>query len=163
MKIALNAKNKLSFVDGSLLKPTTSSTDIRLCERYNDMVLSWMLNSIDKSIVDSLINVDSPRAIWLDLQDHFSQSNNPASFNSNVTLYLSLRALSPSPIISPSSKATGMSFWCFKRFPLAHVMLSKKLNRSMKLKKKFQFLMVLHDSFAFICSHFLAKDPLPPC
>lgn len=55
MKITLNGKHKLGFVDGSLLKPTISSADIQFWEHYNNMVLSWILNSIDKSIYDSLI------------------------------------------------------------------------------------------------------------
>ena len=44
------------------------------------MVLSWILNSIDKSIVNSLIYHAYPRDVWLDLEDHLSQSNNPRIF-----------------------------------------------------------------------------------
>jgi hypothetical protein len=44
------------------------------------MVLSWILNSIDKSIVNSLIYHDYPRDVWLDLEDCFSQSSNPRIF-----------------------------------------------------------------------------------
>ena len=80
MKIALNAKHKLGFVDGSLPKPTFYSVDIQLWERCNDIVLSWILNSIDRSISDSLLYHDSPRGVWIDLQDRFSQSNNPRVF-----------------------------------------------------------------------------------
>ena len=54
MRMALDAKSKLGFVDGSHTKPS-SPADISLWERCNDMVLSWILNSIDKFIVDSLI------------------------------------------------------------------------------------------------------------
>jgi hypothetical protein len=72
MKMALNAKNKLSFVNGSLSKPTSSTSEIQLWERCSDMVLSWILNSIDKSIVNSLIYHDCPHDVWLDLEDCFS-------------------------------------------------------------------------------------------
>lgn len=63
MKMALNAKNKLSFVNGSLSKPTSSTAEIQLWGRCGDMVLSWILNSIDKSIVNSLIYHDCPRDV----------------------------------------------------------------------------------------------------
>jgi len=80
MKMALNAKDKLSFVNDTLSKPTSSTTKIQLWKRCSDMVLSWILNSIDKSIVNSLIYHDCPRDVWLDFKDYFSQSNNPGIF-----------------------------------------------------------------------------------
>lgn len=54
MKMALNAKHKLGFVDGFPTKPI-SPADVPLWERCNDMVLSWILNAIDISVIDSLI------------------------------------------------------------------------------------------------------------
>jgi hypothetical protein len=80
MKMALNAKNKLVFVNGTLSKPTSSVAETQLWERCSDMVLSWILNSIDKSIVSSLIYHACPRDVWIDLEDRFSQSNNPRIF-----------------------------------------------------------------------------------
>ena len=56
MKMALNAKNKLGFIDSSITKPTKSQSDAQLWDRCNDMVLSWILNSIDKNLVTSLIS-----------------------------------------------------------------------------------------------------------
>ena len=47
MKMALNAKNKLAFVNGTLSKPTSSAAETQIWERCSDMVLSWILNSID--------------------------------------------------------------------------------------------------------------------
>ncbi|XP_057982224.1 uncharacterized protein LOC131167438 [Malania oleifera] len=78
--MALNAKNKFGFVNGTLPKPTSSSTETQLWECYSDMILSWILNSIDKFIVHNLIYHECPRDIWLDLEDRFSQSNNPKIF-----------------------------------------------------------------------------------
>ena len=49
----------------------------QLWDRCNDMVLSWILNSIDKNLVACLIYHDSAQAVWLDLEARFSQSNNP--------------------------------------------------------------------------------------
>jgi hypothetical protein len=71
MKMTLNATNKLSFVNGVLSKITSSTSKIQLWEHYSEMVLSWILNSIDKSIVSSLIYHEYPRDVWLDLEDCF--------------------------------------------------------------------------------------------
>uniref|UniRef100_A0A7N2LKF0 Retrotransposon Copia-like N-terminal domain-containing protein n=1 Tax=Quercus lobata TaxID=97700 RepID=A0A7N2LKF0_QUELO len=82
MKMALNAKNKPGFIDGSITKPTESQSDAQLWDCCNDMVLSWILNSIDKNLVASLIFHDSAQTVWLDLEAHFSQ--NPLPFVSKV-------------------------------------------------------------------------------
>jgi hypothetical protein len=77
MKMALNAKNKFGFVDGSLTRPPTNSTDLYIWERCNDIVLSWILNSIDKSLLNNVIYCNNPREVWIDLEECFSQGNNP--------------------------------------------------------------------------------------
>ncbi|XP_057954062.1 uncharacterized protein LOC131148366 [Malania oleifera] len=80
MKMALNAKSKFCFTNGTLPKPTTSPVETQLWERCCDMILSWILNSIDKSIVYNLIYHECHHDVWLDLEDYFSQSNNPRIF-----------------------------------------------------------------------------------
>ncbi|KAG6697378.1 hypothetical protein I3842_09G195400 [Carya illinoinensis] len=76
MRMALNAKNKLVFVDGTLTKPADASI-ATLWERCCDMVPSWLLNSIDKSLRQSLIYCQNPSDVWKDLDHRFSQSNHP--------------------------------------------------------------------------------------
>lgn len=55
MKMALNAKNNLGFVDGTLTKPKSNNAEILMWERCNDMELSWILNSIEKSFISSIM------------------------------------------------------------------------------------------------------------
>ena len=55
MIIALSAKNKLSFVDGSYPKLVFDSPDLQHLIRYNVMVISWELNSLTKEISRSII------------------------------------------------------------------------------------------------------------
>lgn len=53
--IALSAKNKLGFIDGTLALP---DVDYRLhgaWSRCNDMVLSWLLNSVLKEMAESVV------------------------------------------------------------------------------------------------------------
>lgn len=48
MKIALDAKNKLAFIDGSLPRPEAGTPLFRIWSRCNSMVKSWMLNVVSK-------------------------------------------------------------------------------------------------------------------
>ncbi|XP_012851492.1 PREDICTED: uncharacterized protein LOC105971187 [Erythranthe guttata] len=74
--MALRAKNKLGFVDGSLPIPTEKS-DISNWERCNDLVGSWILNSVSPEIRPSILYAETAAQIWTDLKDRFSQSNAP--------------------------------------------------------------------------------------
>ncbi|KAL5577328.1 hypothetical protein UlMin_019027 [Ulmus minor] len=81
MLIALFMKNKLGFIDGSISEPP--GTDANLYNswiRNNNMVISWILNSISKEISTSIIFATSAREIWLDLRDSFQQKNEPRIF-----------------------------------------------------------------------------------
>lgn len=46
VKIALLAKLKLGFIDGTQLKPADNSPQLALWKRSNHLVISWLLNSI---------------------------------------------------------------------------------------------------------------------
>lgn len=55
VRMALIARNKLQFVDGTLLSPSIDSTDYHKLLRNNYMVLSWLLNSMDKTLAESQV------------------------------------------------------------------------------------------------------------
>jgi hypothetical protein len=77
MLMALSAKNKLCLINGSMPKPSDSSPDFKAWTRFNDMVLSWIINSISKEISASIIYINSAEAVWKDLKERFSQGNGP--------------------------------------------------------------------------------------
>ncbi|XP_024017250.1 uncharacterized protein LOC112090349 [Morus notabilis] len=80
MLMALNAKNKVGFVDATLLRPSAGDLTFNFWSRSNSRVASWLLNSVSKEIGDSLLYLDSARDIWIDLYDRFHQSNAPRIF-----------------------------------------------------------------------------------
>ena len=75
MSIALYMKNKLGFVDGSIFKPM--STDQILMNswiRNNNVVISWILNSVSKEISASVMFSESTTEVCVDLRERFQQS-----------------------------------------------------------------------------------------
>ena len=71
MIIALSIKNKFGFIDGSITKLAGNDLAILHSWIYNNIVISWILNSISKDISASIISVESATKIWNDLKDHF--------------------------------------------------------------------------------------------
>ncbi|KAH0635766.1 hypothetical protein KY289_035681 [Solanum tuberosum] len=72
---SLSVKNKLDFVTGEYLKPDTPSMTVRQWERCDDMVISWILNSLSKEIADSIEYVANSEELWKELQDRYDQTN----------------------------------------------------------------------------------------
>lgn len=80
MEIALSSKLKLGFVDGTYLKPAVSSPLLVYWTRCNNMVTSWILNSLSIDIRNSVVYMKSACDIWRDLAIRYSQSNVPKLF-----------------------------------------------------------------------------------
>lgn len=75
MIIGLIAKNKLCFVDGSVPKPSSTSTDSKSWERCNNMVIGWIIASLDIVITKSVMYYNNAHEIWHDLEERFGKSS----------------------------------------------------------------------------------------
>lgn len=81
MVIALSMKNKLSFIDGTISWPQSSEDLLNHWVRNNNIVISWILNSISKEISASIIYSESAHDIWTDLNERYQQRNGLAFFS----------------------------------------------------------------------------------
>ncbi|KAL6134080.1 hypothetical protein ACLB2K_066313 [Fragaria x ananassa] len=70
MSESLNAKNKLGFVNGTIKAPSrkTNRDDYASWTRCNDMVHSWILNTVTQDISDNVVYYVTAREVWEDLQ-----------------------------------------------------------------------------------------------
>ena len=108
--MALRAKNKLGLVDGTIMKPNTQP-ESQKWERCNDLVSSWILNSVSNEIRNSILYAENAREIWVDLRERFSQSNAPKIYQLKQSIAslkqddLSISA--ENHLISPSLIALG--------------------------------------------------------
>ena len=79
--IALDAKTKIGFINGSIPKPqfVDHPCYIAWC-KCNNTVLAWLFNSISKDLQPNVAYFKIAREVWLDLQHRFSQGNGPRIF-----------------------------------------------------------------------------------
>ena len=73
MLIAQSAKNKLKLVNGEYEEPELSSSLRPYWERANDMLISWILNTVSEQIGNNLTFINSACALWNELFEHYSQ------------------------------------------------------------------------------------------
>ncbi|KAL0333051.1 UNVERIFIED_CONTAM: hypothetical protein Scaly_2206600 [Sesamum calycinum] len=64
VKVALTAKMKLSFIDGTYLKPIGNVEECKQWIRIDSMVFSWIMNSISKDIAKAFFHAKSARSLW---------------------------------------------------------------------------------------------------
>ena len=87
MSIALTVKNKIAFVDGSLVQPITNDPHLRVAWlRANNLVLSWLMNSIAKEIRGSLLYFTNAFDIWEELKIRYLRSDGPRVFSLEKSL-----------------------------------------------------------------------------
>ncbi|XP_074363351.1 uncharacterized protein LOC141703860 [Apium graveolens] len=168
VSIALSAKLKLGFIDGSVSKPIDNNIQIAMWNRCNDMVVSWLLNSISTEIRNSVAYLSTAQQIWEDLTTRFSQSNMPRTFqlrkelsslqqgNLSVTSYFTKFKTLVAEIdnLAPIPKCTCVTTNC-------SCQSAQKLNQYEEILKLSQFLMGLSDAFTAIRGHLLLMKPIP--
>ncbi|XP_057475895.1 uncharacterized protein LOC130763881 [Actinidia eriantha] len=82
MLMALSIKNKEGFINGTIQKPPpTSTTKLQQWTRCNNLVKSWLLNSISHDIGASVMYNEVTHEIWADLTEHFSCINSVHLFH----------------------------------------------------------------------------------
>ncbi|RVX19283.1 Retrovirus-related Pol polyprotein from transposon TNT 1-94 [Vitis vinifera] len=65
MAMTLTSKNKIGFIDGTIPRAAQADILFNAWNRYNNMVTSWIINSISKDIADSLIF----KVLWEELKN----------------------------------------------------------------------------------------------
>ncbi|XP_019427198.1 PREDICTED: uncharacterized protein LOC109335519 [Lupinus angustifolius] len=75
MTMALDTKNKVEFINGSLPKPPLHDPLSSLWSRCNNLVISWLNKSIDPSILPSILWMETAFEIWKDLRERYHQGD----------------------------------------------------------------------------------------
>ncbi|XP_074299366.1 uncharacterized protein LOC141630444 [Silene latifolia] len=86
MLIAWSAKNKIGFITGDIPRPKTGDTKMRLWDRCNDMVKSWILNGGEREIKESILFCPTAKDMWSDLVERFEQYNNAKHYQEHDQL-----------------------------------------------------------------------------
>ena len=58
MIISLSAKDKIGFITGSIKPPSSTYDSFPSWQQCNDVVISWLLNSIHPDIASNVIYVE---------------------------------------------------------------------------------------------------------
>nr|GEV45612.1 retrovirus-related Pol polyprotein from transposon TNT 1-94 [Tanacetum cinerariifolium] len=76
----LFTKNKTDFVDGTLKKPETSSSEYKSWMRCDAMIKGWLTTTMEKGIRDSVKYANTSSEIWSDLKKRFRKESAPRAY-----------------------------------------------------------------------------------
>ncbi|XP_073128240.1 uncharacterized protein [Henckelia pumila] len=130
----------------------------------NNIVISWLLNSVSKDISTSILFAESAADIWIDLQDRFQQSNGPRIFQLRRDLVSLRQGQDPVSVYFTKLKTFWDELNHFR--PMCNCGKCvcygvKNIDAYFQMDYTMTFLMGLNDSFAHVRSQILLTDPLP--
>lgn len=165
MRIALNAKNKLGFVDGSCVHPQDESSKNFLQWSYVDsMVTSWILNSMYKDLSEAYVYTSSTQALWLELEEKFGRGDKMCVFNIKHQLATIKQGTDSLVVYSNNLRKLWEEFHCLetrKKCVCSGCNCdSRHSNDEVNPSDQvMQFLLGLHESYEVVSSTFLRWIP----
>ncbi|KAF7801616.1 uncharacterized protein G2W53_040727 [Senna tora] len=85
VRTALEAKDKLGFVDGTI-KPLEDPAEFKKWKPVDSMVKLWLTNSLTKELSESFMFCNSAKQLWDKIAERYSASNGPKFYQVNKKL-----------------------------------------------------------------------------
>ncbi|KAF7115429.1 hypothetical protein RHSIM_RhsimUnG0055800 [Rhododendron simsii] len=161
MRIALSAKNKIGFVTGSIKPPSSTDATFPLWQRCNDMVLSWLLNSIHPDIATSVIYAETSAEVWADLQERFSQGNDSRIYQIKQEIGEHRQGQQSISVYYTKLKALWDELSSYHQMVICTCGGLENLNKRDEKEKVMQFLMGLNENYGPVRGQILLMQPLP--
>ncbi|GAU50539.1 hypothetical protein TSUD_409840 [Trifolium subterraneum] len=166
MKVVI-MKNKLRFLDGSCPMPDQFAPTYEPWIRCNNLVLSWLMNSVVPTISQSLVYTDSAAQAWSDLKARFSRADRVHVASLQRELYV-LRQESSS-VTEFFTKLKGLWEELELSRPIPNCTCTFRcVCEAMRNAKRFKeedlillFLTGLNDRYAMVRSQILLMEPFP--
>ncbi|XP_075087845.1 uncharacterized protein LOC142169823 [Nicotiana tabacum] len=161
MLIGLSCKNKLGIINGTISKPNVTSPLYEPWCRCNDMVIAWILNSLEDEIRESVMYIELTAKLWMDIEKQYGQPNGSKVYQ--IRKALSSISQGASNIASYFSRIKKL--WDELAYSITYpdcVCGCKEAYQKLEEDQKLhQFLMGLNDNYSTIRRNILAMKPLP--
>jgi len=163
MLIALKAKNKVGFVNGTCKKPDTEDADAYSQWTFVDsMVISWILNSMVKELHEAYMYSNTARDLWVELEEKFGEIDRPRIFQLKKQLTTMKQGNDSLALYSNKMKKIWEELNCLEPQPRCTCDAKEKTEEMHSSNQVMQFLMGLGDAYEGVVSNILMMDPMPP-
>lgn len=169
VRMALGAKSKIGFIDGTIAKPTDGSTETQKWVRSDYMVRCWLLNSLMPEISDSFMYAQSAKELWDEITERFGEANGALIYQLHRELTLLSQDNDPLSLYFSKMKKLWDELQDIDALPACSCGvintckcdLLKRLQEKESRNQLLQFLMGLNSGYDTVKGQILAMDPLP--
>ncbi|CAM8949023.1 unnamed protein product [Rhodiola kirilowii] len=164
MERALGVKMKLGFVKGDFPKPTDAYQRARW-DKCNNVVLTWISNSVSKEIAASIVHCTDSRVAWDDLSERFAGSVDSCLF----AVQQEIAELMQGDLSVAGYYGKLIQLWGDEddlmddeHCDLGHQCKAAKCSTARKMKNRImKFLMGLNEDYLTVRSQALQMQPSP--
>ena len=165
--ITLSARNKLGFLNGDYPEPEPNTSEHAAWIRCNDLIISWLLYSLDTQIAKSVLYFKTAYEIWIDLEERFGYTSGAQLYDLEQQLYELHQGTQ-----SISEYYTMLKVLWDEQNPAFSLPtctcnkctcnLTQKIFKAQQDQRLIQFLMKVNEHFTHVRSSILMQQPLPP-
>nr|XP_043633025.1 uncharacterized protein LOC122604192 [Erigeron canadensis] len=169
VKMALGAKLKLGFIDGTCKKPENDEEKLQKWIRCDYMVTCWILNSMITKLSEAFLYTTSASELWKEITERYGQSNGPLIYQLEKELSgITQGSLSIAAFFNKLKKCwdelhnlNGLPTCTCGKMNECTCKLVEKFLELESRTRLVQFLMKLNDDYESVRNQILAMDPMP--
>lgn len=158
---ALRTKNKVGFISDTLANPTEDEAFLDSWERCNNMVVSWIQNSICLPLRSSVAFVDKAMDIWCKLRERFAQQNGPRIYELKRALNNLTQGKDTTNTYYGKLKTLQDELVVYEPIPAYSCGSLKTPTERYQRDCVIQFLMGLRDFYSNVRDQVMMIEPLP--
>lgn len=163
MRIGLNSRSKLGFIDGTIKRPSEGEPNEEEWGLVDSMIVAWIFNTMEKDLMASVNYPESAKKLWDDLRERFGQGNEARTYQIKSEICLLRQEGRSVAEYFYKLKALWDELENYLETPgCEHCDAAAKCASQREKEKVFQFLMGLnHETFGTVRSNILSTEPLP--
>ncbi|XP_015072692.1 uncharacterized protein LOC107016883 [Solanum pennellii] len=161
MRLALLGKSKVSFVDGKHTREAFLSSLHDLWEKCNAIVLSWIINSIRKELLSSVIYALNASKVWSNLKERFDKVDGSRIHFLHTEIHSMSQGTSTVSDYFSRLRECWDKFDAIMSCPSCNCPESRKYMQHFDYQRLLQFLTGLNESYAPSRSQILMMTPTP--
>lgn len=159
--LALLRRNKVGLVDGSCMKEMFGEELWGQWERVNAIVLSWLMNSVSKSLLSGIAFASSAFQVWNDLKERFNRIDGSRTYSLHKDIASLHQGTDSVSVYYTKLKTLWNEFEVLVPAPCCNCDKSKGFVAHLNRQRLYQFLMGLNESYHQARSQILIMNPLP--
>lgn len=161
MLVALLAKNKFGFINGTCKREVLDPSLHNLWDRCNAFVFVWIMNVVSRDSLNIIMYSTMAFLVWKDLNERFNKVTGSRIFQLHREKAFTTQGLDSITIYFGKLKLVWDEFSLIWYLPSCNCEEFKSHIPHQHNIKQFQFLMGLNEYYSNVRSNLLMRVPLP--